>query len=446
MPLQIPGLLAPRLSSPAAVLGGGRSGKAVLALLAELGAKGILYDENLKPAKRVFTATQARAHPLVIFSPGFPSTHKWLATARKAGCETLGELDFASLFWRGKIIAITGTNGKTTLVEFLTHALRGIKHGATATGNTGFPFSALVLRAAGGAPDDTAIVETSSFQSESFKYFRADAALWINFAEDHLERHRRMRDYFDAKWRLLERTLGGVILAGGSVQRHASEFARALPPDACVATERQPADVLLSGTVFEHYPQRENFLMAAAWWRHSGLPEQALYAAAQTFKLGRHRLQRIAEIRGASYWNDSKATNFHAVESALTRFPSPVILIAGGKSKGGDIPGFARRLAPFVKHALLIGSTSAGLAAAFRACDVPHTACPTLAAAVKLAAKNARPGDHVLLSPGFSSFDMFDSYEQRGDQFEQLVAKLETLAHAATNNSHTHTPHPAQPA
>ncbi|MDF9833241.1 UDP-N-acetylmuramoylalanine--D-glutamate ligase [Ereboglobus sp. PH5-5] len=424
MPLQIPDFLVPHLAKAPAVLGGGRSGEAVLALLEKLGAKGVLYDEKLKHAKHVFTATQARAHPLVIFSPGFTANHKWLAAARKAGCETLGELDFASLFWRGKIIAVTGTNGKTTLTEFLTHALRSIKRDTTAAGNVGFPFSALVNRTDGGTIDDTAVVEVSSFQSESFKYFRADSALWINFAEDHLERHQHMRDYFDAKWRLLDRSLGGIILAGDSVQRHAAEFGCALPPDACVATENQPADILLAGTIFEHYPQRENFLIAAAWWRHAGLPEQALYAAAQNFKLGRHRLQRVAEVRGVSYWNDSKATNFHAVEAALSQFPSPAILIAGGLSKGGDIPGFVRRIAPSVKHALLIGATSGELSAACRAYNVSHTACATFAEAVKLASKNAQSGDHVLLSPGFASFDMFTSYEDRGDQFEQLVAGL----------------------
>ena len=424
MPLTPPDFLIPLLAKPAAVLGGGRSGEAILALLAKLGASGVLYDEKLKHAKHVFTATQARAHPLVIFSPGFAAGHKWIAAARKSGCETLGELDFASLFWRGKIIAITGTNGKTTLTEFLTHALRSIKRDTTAAGNVGFPFSALVDRTDGGTIDDTAVVEVSSFQSETFKYFRADSALWINLAEDHLERHQHMRDYFDAKWRLLDRSLGGVILVGDSVQRYAAEFGHGLPPDACVATECQPADILLAGTVFEHYPQRENFLMAAAWWRHSGLPEQALYAAALTFKLGRHRLQNVGAHKGVSYWNDSKATNFHAVESALTRFPSPVILIAGGKSKGGDIPGFVRRIAPSVKHALLIGETAAELAAACRSYNVSHTACPSLAGAVSLASKNAQEGDHVLLSPGFASFDMFNGYEDRGDQFEQLVSML----------------------
>jgi len=444
MSLTPPDHIAPLLTKPVAVLGAARSGEATLALLEKLGARATLYDENSPHARRTFpTAAPASAstperqlppsienrkskienfpHSLVIFSPGFPPAHPWLAAARDAGCELLGEIDFASLFWRGPVIAITGTNGKTTLTEFLTHALRSIGHDAESTGNIGAPFSALVNRLDGGSPDTTAIVEVSSFQAETLKHFRATSTLWTNFAEDHLERHRDLRAYFAAKWRLLERTIGGLILVGSSVQRHAEHYNLALPPEACVATEAQPADVLLTGTVFEHYPQYENYLLAAAWWRATGLPETALYHAAHTFRLGRHRLQRIATINDIAYWNDSKATNFHAVESALAQFPAPVLLILGGLSKGGDIPAFVRRIATKTKHALLIGATAPALADACSAANIPHTRCPTLADAVARAAALAQKGDAVLLSPAFASFDMFRGYEDRGDQFEKLV-------------------------
>ena len=134
-------------------------------------------------------------------------------------------------------------------------------------------------------------------------------------------------------------------------RRHASAARRPIARRAAwVATEGQPADPRLDGTPFAAYPQRENFLLAAAWWRASGLDESALYDAAGTFRLGRHRLARVAEIDGVTFWNDSKATNFHAVEAALGRFSSPVRLIAGGKSKGGDIGGFVRRIAPRVRQ------------------------------------------------------------------------------------------------
>jgi UDP-N-acetylmuramoylalanine--D-glutamate ligase len=129
-------------------------------------------------------------------------------------------------------------------------------------------------------------------------------------------------------------------------------------------------------------------------------------------------------IEGVTYWNDSKATNFHAVEAALARFTAPVLLIAGGKAKGGDLTAFVRRIAPRVKQAFLIGDTRAALAAACAVHGVLHRVCETFEEAIHAAAGQAGPGDHVLLSPGFASFDMFRSYEHRGDQFEQLVNRL----------------------
>ncbi len=421
MPLTIPPQIKTLLAQPVAVFGGGVSGQAVLNLLARLGAHGVIFDEKQPGARTIFTAEDARAHRLVVFSPGFRPEHPWFWYTRAAECVCLGEVDFASLFWRGKVVAITGTNGKTTLTEFITHALIYIGRDARATGNIGHPFTQLVLETDGGVFDDIAVVEVSSFQAESFRHFRADSALWTNFAEDHLERHPGMAAYFEAKWHLLDRTVGGDFFVGSSVQTHAEKFGHGLPPEACVATENQPADVLLRGTVFEHYPQRENFILAAAWWQRAGLPEGDLYTSAHSFRLGRHRLAQIAEHRGVTYWNDSKATNFHATEAALSGFVEPVHLIAGGKAKGGDISAFAARIAPKIRHAYLIGETQPTLAAAFATLGVAHTVCKDLEPAVRLAVKNATVGAHVLLSPGFASLDQFRSYQDRGEQFENLV-------------------------
>lgn len=421
MPLQTPESLRTLLHNPVAVFGGGVSGRAVLSLLKAVGATGILFDEKQAEARKTFGPVDAEMTRLVVYSPGFRTEHPWLQVAHQRGCVCLGELEFASLFWRGTILAITGTNGKTTLTEFLMHALRCVHRDARATGNVGYPFSSLVVETGGGVFDQIAVVEVSSFQAEAFVNFRADSALWTNFAEDHLERHPGMEAYFDAKWRLLDRTVGGTILAGTSVQAYAAKFGRVLPPESAVATEGQPADVLLAGTVFEHYPQRENFLLAAAWWNRAGLSEMDLYEAARSFRLGRHRLQVVVEVEGVSYWNDSKATNFHAVEGALTQFPVPVLLIAGGKGKGGDIEGFVGRIAPRVKKMLLIGETGEAMAAGCRRHGVPFEACGSILEAVMQAKAVAQRGDHVLLSPGFASFDMFRNYEDRGAQFEDLV-------------------------
>jgi UDP-N-acetylmuramoylalanine--D-glutamate ligase len=398
------------------------SGQGVLALLGALGAKGIIYDEKAEGAVRAFTAREAAGHGLVIFSPGFAPEHPWLATARAAGCTCLGELDFASLFWRGELVAITGTNGKTTLTEFLAHALNAAGRRAHVTGNVGYPFSRFVVEQQGKA--EVAVCEVSSFQAETLGHLRPTATLWTNFAEDHLERHPGMAAYFAAKWRLLERTPAGAVFVGSSVQRHARKLGHTLPPSSGLATEGQPADARLRGTVFAGYPQYENFLLAAAWWRHAGLPLEALFAAARTFQAGDHRLARVGEKRGVTFWNDSKATNFHAVEAALATFAAPVLWIGGGKAKGGDLGGFVHRIARQVRHAFLIGETSAALQGHCREARVPATPCPSLADAVKSAFAQAVAGDHVVLSPGFASFDMFRGYDDRGRQFEALVGNL----------------------
>ncbi len=451
LPLMLPNppsAITALLARPVAVLGAGVSGLGVMELLAAIGAHGVLYDSKAANAERNFTAREAAGHGLVVFSPGFAPEHAWLAVARAAGCTCLGELDFASLFWRGELVAITGTNGKTTLTEFLAHALTATGRRAHATGNVGYPFSRLVVSQNGGVAEPVAAVvrppgasaltsaatpilapviavcEVSSFQAETLQHLRPTATLWTNFAEDHLERHPGMAAYFAAKWRLTERTPPDAVFAGSSVQSYALSSGHTLPPSARLATEGQPADARLGGTVFAGYPQRENFLLATAWWRHAGLPEAALYAAAHSFRLGDHRLARVGEKRGVTFWNDSKATNFHAVEAALATFAGPVLWIGGGKAKGGDLAGFVRRIAGHLRHAFLIGETSPALAGHCREARIPATLCASLAEAVTGAFGLAAAGDHIVLSPGFASFDMFRGYDDRGRQFQNLVENL----------------------
>lgn len=422
MPLASPAFLQSALAKPVAIFGGGVSGAGVRALLRAIGREGKIYDVR----SLEFSVVAAQEHALVVYSPGFPPNHPWLELARIAGAICLGELDFASLFWRGQVVAITGTNGKTTLTEFLTHALSAGGRPAHATGNIGHPFSGLVAEKRGGAKDMLAICEISSFQAETLEHLRAASTIWTNFAEDHLERHESLETYFGAKWNLLAHTGRAGTFIGSSVERSARKFDRPTGLVTVVATENQPADPRLAGSIFAEYPQRENFLLAHAWWRKNGFDEATLYAAAATFKLGRHRLAAVGKRGGVTYWNDSKATNFHAVEAALARFSAPVVLIAGGKSKGGDLAGFVHRIAAGVKHAVLIGETSAELAFHCSTFRVAHTSCATLAEAIVRAAELADSGEHVLLSPGFASFDMFRNYEDRGEQFESLVRKLGT--------------------
>jgi len=256
-------------------------------------------------------------------------------------------------------------------------------------------------------------------------HFRAAALLWTNFAEDHLERHGSMEGYFAAKWELIARAPADKVFVGSSVSRQAAGLNRALPPHSEVDTEAQAPDPGLEGTPFAAYPQRENFILAAAWWAAEGLPRASLYEAARDFKVGRHRLAPVATVDGITYWNDSKATNIHAVEAALAGFDRPVVLIAGGRAKGGDLAAFALRIAPRVAHAVLIGETGPALAAALAAAGCPVTLAPGLEEAVRIAAAHAA-GGVVLLSPGFASFDMYRNYEDRGERFERAVHDLQT--------------------
>jgi UDP-N-acetylmuramoylalanine--D-glutamate ligase len=420
MTLVPPTLLTPLLAKPVAIFGGGVSGEGVRVLLGAVRVDAKIYDA----AGTEFTAAAARQHALVVFSPGFAPDHPWLVRARGAGATCLGELDFASLFWRGQILAITGTNGKTTLTEFLTHSLRAVGRDAHATGNIGHPFSGLAAELKGGSKLTVAVCEVSSFQAETLQHFVATATLWANFAEDHLERHLGLEAYFAAKWNLVAHSTPGATFIGSSVRRYVERFERPLGTIVSVPTEGLPPDPRLSNTVFAEYPQRENFVLAQAWWKSTGLEDASLYAAAKTFKLGRHRLARVGEFGGVTFWNDSKATNFHAVEAALGRFSTPVVLIAGGKAKGGDLGGFIHRIAPRVHHVVLIGATSTELAFHCSASRLAHSTCASLDEAVRRAAELAPEGGHVLLSPGFASFDQFRNYEDRGQQFEKLVHDL----------------------
>jgi UDP-N-acetylmuramoylalanine--D-glutamate ligase len=415
--------LQPYLAFPVAVFGGGISGRGSCQLVERLGGTSVVYDQSRGVGQsREFSACKAAGHRLVIFSPGFAPEHPWLQIARAAGCVCIGELDLAVSLWPGKVYGVTGTNGKTTMVELLAHAWRESGREAYAVGNVGHAFTELV--ATGEASSEAiAVCEVSSFQAETLQRARFHATLWTNFAEDHLERHPGMEAYFRAKYRLIERT-EGPILYGPSVARWASALGLPLPPDGLVDFESLSVEPELAGSPFAGPPQRENYLLFRAFWLRLGNSARAALDAARSFAVGPHRLAYVGRIDGATFWNDSKATNFHAVEAALQRFHAPVILIAGGKSKGGDIAGWVARIAQQVRSAVVIGETADALSAAFAAVGVPVIKTDTMEAAVAVARGMSAPGDAVVLSPGFASFDLFNGYADRGQRFESAVRAL----------------------
>ncbi|HVU38929.1 MAG TPA: UDP-N-acetylmuramoyl-L-alanine--D-glutamate ligase [Opitutales bacterium] len=423
--MQLPSAIANAARRPVAVLGYGVSGQAAAALLKQCGCAVEAYDEKPAPGVRgEFGPAEAKRHDLVVYSPGFRQDHPWLQAARAAGAQCLGELDFASLFWQGRLLAITGTNGKTTLTEFLATALRRQGLSAVPAGNIGHALSRLddLADTAG----RVAVCEISSFQAENLQYLRPQALLWTNFDEDHLDRYAELRDYFDAKWNLVERLTEPKLIVGESVAQMATQFGKKLPDFAQVVRREGSRQLVPTGSIFDSYPQSENYLIARAYWQLEGYPLNILEETAQSFSTRRHRLARVADWEGVSYWNDSKGTNFHATLAALETFAQPVVWIGGGKSKGGDIEGFAARAAARVREAFLIGETAGVLAAGLHQRGVAATICESLREAVHKAHEAGRHSvpAHVLFSPGFSSFDMFHDYAERGLAFEQAVLGL----------------------
>ncbi|MDR2863437.1 MAG: UDP-N-acetylmuramoyl-L-alanine--D-glutamate ligase [Puniceicoccales bacterium] len=421
--MEIPKNIADRLKRPVAIFGAGVSGSATKQLLARMHAQAKVYDERGgEGAIAAFDDNTATRHDLVIYSPGFAQNHPWLLAARRMGVLCFGEMDFASIFWKGPIVAVTGTNGKTTLTEFLAFAHKRNGREAVAAGNNGYAFSRLFELSGNRVP--LPVCEVSSFQSEDIRHFSPTALLWTNFDEDHLDRHPGLEVYFRAKYKLVERLAGEHLFVGESVLAAARRFGLVLPPFTVVATRAEVADKVPQGSIFTSWPQMENYALALRYWLSEGLPVRALEDAARVFTAGRHRLAKVAEINGVSYWNDSKGTNFHAVLAALKTLPGPVLWLGGGQWKGGDLSVFAARLAERVKTAFLIGETAPVLHKVFQEKKVPAHIFKSMHDAVLAAHKAALPGDAVLLSPGFSSFDMFKNYADRGVVFEQLVLAL----------------------
>ena len=425
--------------SSLAVLGAGVSGKAVMQWAAEQEIPAVLYDRSgTNGTQADFTQTDAARHDAVVYSPGFPPEHPWLATAREAGQPCLTEADFAAGIRPdafANAIAVTGTNGKTTLTEFLAFAHRLSGRNAAAVGNNGIPVTTLLLNAA--PQTDFPVCEISSFQAECMQCLAPASVLWTNFDEDHLDRHGSAENYFRAKFRLVERQLAtqadGVCVIGESVAEAARRFQIRFPDYTQIATREEVRNKIPEGSIFNSFPQSENYALARRYWLARGYPIEDLEAAAKQFAPKAHRLARCGVIETArmniDFWNDSKGTNFHAVYAALATFPQlPVYWIGGGLGKGGDLGAFCRRIAPEIRHAALIGETAPELSAHLAALSAPAQVFGTLAEAVHasfeaaLAAKD--PHAVVLFSPGFASFDMFKSYADRGRTFEALVEAL----------------------
>jgi UDP-N-acetylmuramoylalanine--D-glutamate ligase len=361
-----------------------------------------------------------------IFSPGFAAGHPWRELVTESGRACLSEIAFAASYWEGKMIGITGTNGKSTLTALLDEAFRMAGHSSVAAGNIGHPFSDAVCSEVNQV-NGYAVLEISSFQAELSDGLELDALLWTNFAEDHLDRYASIAHYFRAKAQLFDCLKpDGICVIGPQVADWMAN--ESLESRFCiVARGEDAASLQLSpDSVFHRFPYSENFSIAAEFWSLLGRSPVALIEAGNVFTLAPHRLSVIALRGGTRFWNDSKATNFHATLAALKSVNRPVVWIGGGRAKGGDVESFATEVAAHVDAAVLYGEVADRLAAALRGSLATVEVVSSFEDAVRAAAQLAEEMAEadVLLSPGFASFDQFDSYQARGKSFIDTVLSL----------------------
>ena len=418
------------LRCPVAILGDGVSGRAATRLARLLGAEVEVYDER----GASFGPREAARAKVVIASPGFTKNHAWLQLARSKGCALIGELDFASVAWPGEIIAVTGSNGKTTVTEFLTKVLLEAGTEAVAAGNVGHPLSTAAVEHS--SSQAVAVCEVSSFQAESIQFLRPSAVLWTSFSEDHLDRHADLREYFAAKANLARRTSPERLFLGSGVSEAAASFG--FPYLKGVHWERKSdlvKEKIPEGSPFRLGPQRGNYDLVRAFCRDRGLSDELVEKVSRDFRLPGHRFSQPIKVGGVSFWNDSKATNFGAAVAACRHFAKKAIWIGGGQSKGGDLEAFCHRIKDMVRGVYLIGSNASEMKRCFIRMGTQVRVFSSLNKAVKAAFDESKCKADVLFSPGFASFDQFASYEDRGKCFERAVLDLKKLVEPLNRTS-----------
>lgn len=401
-----------------AIFGYGITGRALAVFLEEMGVAYTIFDQNGGDREQ-FTLFDAQEHSLVVYSPGFKQDHAWLTLARDEGLECLGELDFSSQFFEGEVVAVTGTNGKTTTAEFLAYALAQAGVDVAACGNNEAPVPALGVERL--SKLETLVLEVSSFQSESLHYLKPSMVIFTNIGEDHLDRYGDLEEYFRAKWNLVDR-LGpeGLLVTTQGVVDYAQELGMEMPAYRVISGFDGP-----EGTVFDRQPFAINYGLIRYYFDLKGYGELGLKESASSYELPESRMRKIGELGGVSFWNDSKATNFLAVEEGLKRFRGGrVFWIGGGRSKGGDIKGFVDRVRDSVDRAYFVGENGHELQVLY---GEGGEYVGTLEQAVERAYSDMKllgEGGDVLFSPGFASFDQYRNYKERGKVYENVFFQL----------------------
>ena len=385
-----------------------------------------------------------RGQDLIVVSPGVPVDAPPLVQARSLGEMVIGEIELAAQFLPGPIVAITGSNGKTTTTTLTGEILTASGFPALVGGNIGTPAISLAERAKPGA---VIVLEISSFQLETIQSFRPKVAVVLNVTPDHLDRHRTFEVYAAAKTRIFEnqqaedcavlnahdptcvamskKTRGQVFWFSRQKEVERGAWVRdgnIVFRDASGQREiLQVSEIPLKGA-----HNLENVLAAVCAAVLMGCAPEKIRSAVHDFKAVEHRLEFVASIRGVDYYNDSKATNVDATIKALESFPANIHLILGGKDKGSDYTVLNDLLRQRVKRVYTIGAAAAKIESQIKGPEVVHA--ETLENAIRKANANAQPGDVVLLAPACASFDQFKSYEHRGRVFKEVVRALAASA------------------
>ncbi|MFL5870523.1 MAG: UDP-N-acetylmuramoyl-L-alanine--D-glutamate ligase [Solirubrobacterales bacterium] len=356
----------------------------------------------------------------VIKSPGVPTTAPAIAAARDRGIPVIGELELAWRLLSNRFVAVTGTNGKTTVAELLGHVWRTAGEPVRVAGNVGTPLASLVGQV---EPAATIVCEASSFQLEDSIAFAPECGLLLNVAPDHLDRHRTLDDYLAAKLRVFANQGPedfAVINGADPIVSSAAIPGAAQQIDFSERIGRDRTSLIGPHTA-------ANAAAAAAAAEAMGIGAEAIRHGLATFPGIPHRLERTRELDGVTYVNDSKATNVAAASAALRSFDGGVRAILGGSLKGGGFDELATPVAERCVACYLIGEAAERLEedlAPAWSTGVERRRCAGLAEAVTAAAAGAAPGEIVLLAPACASFDAYSDFEQRGEHFRELVESL----------------------
>ncbi|MGA3173748.1 MAG: UDP-N-acetylmuramoyl-L-alanine--D-glutamate ligase [Syntrophorhabdales bacterium] len=442
---------APPIPDRVLVAGLGASGVSVVKLLARLGkrvtATDVKGEEELSgPLKELegvpfegrfggHSAQDFFDHELIVVSPGMASNHKLLEAARRNGSRVIGEIELASRLIEEPIIGITGTNGKTTTTTLLGRLFSAVFPDVFVGGNIGDPLVNYVLS---GRKARVVIAEISSFQLETIETFRPRTAILLNITEDHLDRYPSFSAYRSAKMRIFENQsapdealVSKEIEEMGPVAARPYYFSARSKLEEGAFVDGDLLHVRVAGSAFSYrrdlsplvgVHNTENILCALLAAQIWGICGEAAEKTLREFKGLPHRIEFVREVRGVRFYNDSKATNVDATRKALESLNNGVILVAGGKDKGGSY-GFIAPLARSVKALVLIGEARPRIEAELGQ-HIPTYGEEGLEKAVERALVLARRGDTVLFSPMCSSFDMFESYKARGDAFRKIVEAL----------------------